>query len=125
MERKLEVNRRIFKLMGNLNMIPWNFVHRGLKATAAASKLRWNAWLLTFALCLVYTVYINVTLMQTLMHGLRNARYDQLGVHLLRSLMSTSFTYWAHEFFVAHSEKHEMLYNYVQANPGMLAKCSV
>ena len=117
---RVELNRRIFQLMGKMNVIPWKFAHHGLLAThSGISKLRWNIWMLTFWLGTAYAVYINLTLIHTFMSGKENVRYDQLGVHLLRSLMSTSFTYWAKEFFVAHSEKHEMLYNFVQANPGM------
>ena len=115
----LELNRCVLQLMGIVNVIPWKFSDHGLRAKSGTSKLRWNIWMLTFGLGMTYTVYINGALMHTFSQGLKNVRYDQLGVHMLRSLMSTTFTYWAYEFFVAHSEKYEMLYNYVQANPGM------
>ena len=78
-----------------------------------------------FGLCIIYTAYIDVMLVLTLAKDVRTARYDQLGVHMLRSFMCTCFCYWAHEFFVAHSEMHVMLYNFVQASPGKSFEKSV
>ena len=103
-DQRLELNRRVLQLMGNVNVIPWRFDQNGMKATSTISKLRWNIWILTFGPGMTYAACINVILMQTFMLGMKNVRYDQLG---------------AYEFFVAHSEKLVMLYNFVQSNPGI------
>ena len=116
----IELNQKIFMFVSNYcNMIPWKFENHGkaVKSPHRVWSIRWTLWILTFGLSILYAFYINITLLHTFTHGLKTVRYDQLGVHMVRALLSASLTYWAHEF-LAHSEDHQLLYNFVQSNPG-------
>lgn len=103
---------------GKTNVIPWKFDQNGRRTSSHVSSLRWILWLANFSLCVAYTAYIDVMLVPTFTKDVRSAKYDQLGVHMLWCLMGTCFCYWAYAFFVAYSEMHVMLYNFVQASPG-------
>ena len=71
---------------------------------------------LTFAI--LYTVYIDLKLLHSVLGGFVNESYYIFGVHLTRSMLATTFSHWAYELFVAHGAENEILYNFTQQSPG-------
>lgn len=57
---RLELNRRVLQLMGNMNVIPWKFEYNGLLAKIRVSKLRWTLLILTFWLSMAYSLHITL-----------------------------------------------------------------
>ena len=104
--------------MSAIGLLPRRFELNGKMVLGSEPKLRWTFWVLNFCLCILYVCYINITLGYTALTGLYGVRYDQLGVHILRALITTCFSYWMYEFFVKFPGNHKLLYNFTQANPG-------
>ena len=119
------MNRLILQFNAKLNLYPWRFESRGKLATAGVTRLRSLGFRLELIFASLYAVYIDLMLIREVTAGLDKARYDLFGMHLLRSLVATTFSYWAYEFFVAHSTEHEMLYNFTQQSPGNLSESFV
>ena len=118
---RLEMNRKMLAFMGKINILPWKFSRHDqfVEQRQSTSKLRWGIWISTFALAVVYTVYIDMALLHTVFTQLNHMeRYDQFGLHMLRALVATTFSYWAYQLFVAHPEEHVILYNWTQPHPG-------
>ena len=115
---RIKLNQLILQLNGFLNIYPWKFERKGEKAVSSTSFLLRFGFMIQLVLFTFYAVYIDFTLLRIVFRGLDHAKYDMFGMHLLRSLLATTFSYWAYEFFVKHSKDHEMLYNFTQLSPG-------
>ena len=115
---RIKLNQLILQLNGTLNIYPWRFEQKGECAVSRQAFLPWLGFRIQLILFTFYAAYIDLTLVRTVFRGLDNAKYDMFGMHLLRALLATTFCYWAYEFFVKHSEEHEMLYNFTQLSPG-------
>ena len=72
--------------------------------------------------CGLYSLYTLWTLNLSMIHGVDATRYGIFGVHLGRTLLATTLTYWGYAFFVAHADEHQLLYNFVQKGEGKLLK---
>ena len=114
----IDINRRMLQVNGTLNLYPWKFESGGMVAVSKTSRLRSFGFKIQLVFAALYAVYIDLTLVLTMMGGLRNVRYHIFGMHLMRSLLSTTFSYWAYKLFVANATDHELLYNFTQQSPG-------
>ena len=117
---RLDRNREILVAMARINILPWKFSGQGQAVdSGAVSNLRRKVWIATLAGSALYALYIDMSLLVTVLDGVQNIRrYDQFGMHILRAFISTTFSYWAYKLFVKHPEEHRMLYSFTQTNPG-------
>ena len=115
---RIKLNQLILQLNGSLNIYPWRFEQKGECAVSRKAFLPWLGFRIQLILFTFYAAYIDLVLLQKVFRGLDNAKYDMFGMHLLRALVGTTFSYWAYELFVRHSEEHAILYNFTQLSPG-------
>ena len=115
---RIKFNQLILKLNGSLNLYPWRFEQKGKCAVSRKAFLPWLGFRTQLILFTFYAAYIDLTLLRKIFRGLDNSKYDMFGLHLLRSMLGTTFCFWAFEFFVRHSEEHANLYNFTQLSPG-------
>ena len=116
---RIEINRRILQLNGKIYLYPWTFKSHGMVAVSKSFGLRSFGFIIQFISSALYAVYIDLVLIRTVLGGFKTVSYDIFGLHLMRGLLSTTFSYWAYELFIAHATEHEILYNFVQPNPGI------
>ena len=114
---RIELNRWFFQLNGNLLIYPWKFLSSGSYAVSRTTAIN-IIFNIQMALCGLYALYVQWTLARTIIHGVDSRRYDVFGMHFVRSLLAACFAYWGYEFFVAHTDEHKLLYNFVQLGPG-------
>ena len=117
-KNSMELNRRCLMLMGCLNVLPCAFEIQGTRMNGTVSWLRSVCWKTQFALSILYTVYINLTLVINLSRGLDGIDKFDLGTHLTRAMISANWSYWAYQVFVACWTDQAMLYEFAQSNPG-------
>ena len=82
------------------------------------SKLRSVCWKIQLALSIVYSLYINLTLVINVYRGLDKMDKFDLGTHLTRAMVSANWSYWAYQIFVACFADQAMLYEFAQSNQG-------
>ena len=114
----VQLNRRCLALMGRLNVLPCAFEVEGKQMNGRVSKLRWICWKIQLALSILYSLYINATLIVNLSRGLDTIEKLDLGTHLTRAMLSANFSYWAYQIFVAYFSDQAMLYTFAHLNPG-------
>ena len=116
---RIKLNRWILQHNGTL--YPWKFVSTssgGQLAVSITNIFHSVAFKIQLAFCTLYALYIQWTLVEhSINYGIDSRRYHIFGMHLVRSMFSTTFTYFAYEYF-AHSDEHKLLYNFVQLSPG-------
>ena len=66
----------------------------------------------------MYSLYINLTLVIDIYLGLDKIDKFGLGAHLTRAMVSTNWSYWAYQMFVAYFADQAMLYEFAQSNQG-------
>ena len=115
---RIDFNRRILQLNGNLMIYPWKFLSSGSFAVARKGMIPLILFYIQLALHGLYILYIQYTLLRTVVHGVDTRRYEVFGVLLMRCIAATTFAYLGYEIFVAHAGGHELLYNFVQLSPG-------
>lgn len=113
----IEINRRILEVNGKLNLYPWMF-EAGGKVTKPHSSLRSLGYKIQLIFAALYTAYIDLRLLRTVLGGFHNVRYDVFGIHLMRGMLATMLSYWAYLIFAEHADEHEILHNFSQQSPG-------
>ena len=117
---RVEFNRRMLELNSMMSLYPWRFESRGKVTVAEATTGRWLGFRIQLVLAALYTAYIDTTLLRTVLGGLENVSYNKFGIHMMRSMLSTTGLYLAYEFFVSYGTEHKILYNFTQGSPGNL-----
>ena len=119
---RIEHNRCFLQHNGTL--YPWKFVttstgcHQAVPATTSFHLATFNIQLFG---SILYALYIQWTLVEhSINHGIKSREYHILGLHLVRTLIAISFTYWGYEFFVAEENGNLLLYNFVQSSQGKI-----
>ena len=69
-------------------------------------------------LSIVYSLYINLTLVINIYLGPDKIDKFDLGTHLTRAMVSTNWSYWAYQIFVACFLDPAMRYEFAQSNQG-------
>ena len=115
---RIDFNRWILQLNGNLIIYPWKFLSTGSFTVHRTGILPLVLFQIQLALCGLYILYIQYTLLQTVVHGVDTTRYEVFVVLLMRCMSATTFAYLGYQIFVVHAVGHELLYNFVQLSPG-------
>ena len=115
---RIELNRCILTLMGKLNFIPVALELQGKRMNRTVTKLRQLCWKTHLALSILYSLYINLTLVLNVWRRLDTIEYVHLGTHLARAILSAQFSYWAYQLFIVHSWDEAMLYEFAQSSAG-------
>ena len=114
---RIDFNRRLLRIAASCGFLPLNFRSDGRQITHEISKLRRILWISTLAVSIMYGVYINITLLHTVIDRSHRSNYYQLGLHVIRGL-SASFSYWAYKLFLTHRAEHKILYSFIHTNLG-------
>ena len=104
-------------LCAKLNLLPCKFSKNGSRLSLAVSASRILLWKCLLASSTIYAVYINGRLMQRLVWRGTEGDYSSLGIHLVRSIMSVTFSFWAYDGFLLHGGEKQMLYNWIHNKP--------
>ena len=110
--------------MGSLNMLPCTFVLNGSQVTVNVSALRSTIWNVQLVLAILYTLYINLTLVFNVSGGLDTVDKSNLGTHLARAMCSANFSYWAYQIFFANFPDYVMMFKFTQSNQGKRFPCN-
>ena len=117
-KNSVELNRRFLTLMGRLNVLPCAFEVEGKRMNRKVSRLRSISWKIQLLLSILYSLYINATLILNISRGIETIEKLDVGTHLTRAMLSANFSYWAYQIFVAYFSDQAMLYAFAQSNPG-------
>ena len=91
---RVEFNRLVPTIMGTFNWIPCTFQLQRTRMNRSVSKLRLTCFKLQLALSVLYALYINLTLVVNISHGIDTVDHLFLGTHLTRAIFSLNyFTY--------------------------------
>ena len=114
----MELNRRVLCLMSSLGVIPCEFEEDGRIISGNISKARFTFWKILLFISILYSLYINITLILSVLIASDSEGHQSLGIHINRALLSAAFSFWAYELFVVNREGLILLYNFAQTNAG-------
>ena len=115
---RIRFNRHVLRFMATLGVIPFHFGEDGRRISRKISKVRLAFWKTLLFVSIVYSFYINVMLIQSLLTTSLLERDANLGIHITRALLSVTCNFWAYELFRVHRDGATLLYNFAQENPG-------
>ena len=111
---KMEKNLKFFPLWSKLNFYPCKMLDQGKQMSLVVPTWRLILWKFFLANAVVYAVYINFRLLEICRTG-NTGGYASLGIHLARSVVFWTCTFWAYDGFVLHDDKRRLVFNWTHA----------
>ena len=121
-DNHMEFNRKILSFVSRLGLIPFNFEQGGTRISGRVSKVGFFFFKILLFLSIVYSVYISVMLILSLLIASEFDGHGSLGVHINRAFLTSTMSFWAYEIYLVKREGHNLLYNSVQTSQGEISQ---